>query len=165
MSWTLIATTTVGSGGVANIDLQNIPGTYKSLMVLGSLRNEQNFTGLSLTFNNNATSYSTRNIDGNGSTVSSGSSSSAASMAIGRIVPSSDTANTFNNLKIEIPNYAGSTNKAVSIDNVTENNATGARQVLVAGLWSQTSAITRIIITAEGGDIAEFSTLTIYGLA
>jgi hypothetical protein len=49
-----------------------------------------------------------------------------------------------------IPNYAGSSNKSVSIDAVTENNATAAEANLVAGLWSSTAAITSITLYNYG---------------
>jgi hypothetical protein len=161
-----IASVTVGSGGTATLDIQNIPNTYTDLVLKCSFRNETDNTGLTFTFNNNTSSvYSTRRLEGNGSSASSASSSSAANMNAGRIVPSSYTASTFNNWELYVPNYAGSTNKSISVDTVTENNATASTQTMVAGLWAQTSAIDRITITAEGGDIAEFSTATLYGIS
>jgi hypothetical protein len=75
-----------------------------------------------------------------------------------------NTASTFSNIEIYIPNYAGSTNKSFSIDAVGENNATAAYAGLVAGLWSTSSAITAISI-ASTTLFAEFSTATLYGIS
>jgi len=49
---------------------------------------------------------------------------------------STNTANTFSNSQIYIPNYAGSNYKSVSIDQVMENNSGTAYSVFIAGLYS-----------------------------
>lgn len=162
-----IASVTVGSGGTATIDITSIPATYDDIILKCSLRNETDNTGLTFTFNGNTSSvYSTRRLEGNGTAASSASTSSAANMSAGRIVPSSYTASTFNNWELYVPNYTSSNNKSISIDTVTENNATASTQTMVAGLWapSPAAAINRITLTAEGGDIAEFSTAVLYGI-
>jgi hypothetical protein len=65
-----------------------------------------------------------------------------------------------------IPNYTSSTNKSISFDIVSENNATLAYATLEAWLWSQTAAITSIGFTGlYGGSIASNSTFSLYGLA
>jgi hypothetical protein len=78
----------------------------------------------------------------------------------------SSTASTFGNFQMYIPNYAGSSNKSVSIDAVTENNATAAEANLVAGLWSSTAAITSITLYNYGSvtNFMQHSTATLYGI-
>ena len=164
----LIQTINVGAGGVATIDFQNIPSTFNDLVLKCSLRNETDNTGLTFTFNNNTSNvYTSRRIEGSGTATSSSSSSNAANMALaGRIVPSSYTSSTFNSWELYIPNYTNNKNKSITIDSVTENNASASTQTLVAGVWSLSpaEAINRITLTAEGGDIAENSTATLYGV-
>jgi hypothetical protein len=63
-----------------------------------------------------------------------------------------------------IPNYASSNYKSFSIDSVTENNGTVAYQIMHAGVWSNTAAITSLTITAAGGNLAQYSTATLYGV-
>jgi hypothetical protein len=78
-----------------------------------------------------------------------------------------DTASTFSNCEIYIPNYTGSSQKSISSDIVTENNATSALAVLTAGLWLSTSAVTAIQLrpyVQGGGNFAEHSTFTLYGI-
>jgi len=161
-----IATTTVGSGGAANIEFTSIPGTYTDLCILLSAR--QSGTGASnsrLTFNNNTTSYSSRQLYGTGSTAGSdtGSGISTAILA-GFSTENNNTASTFSNHQIYVPNYTSSNNKSVSIDAVQETNASTAYMNIVAGLWSNASAITSVKLTPETGSWVQYSTATLYGI-
>jgi hypothetical protein len=115
-------------------------------------------------FNGSTSGYVQRTIIGSGSAVNSYSDTSEIGFMY--VTTSSDTANTFNNTEIYIPNYAGSNNKSVSIDNVTENNATAAAAVLTAALWSNSAAINRVYLQiANGvGTFAQYSTAYLYGV-
>jgi hypothetical protein len=152
----------------ASVTFNNIPQTgYTDLKVVVSARTTRTGTDvddeLRITFNGTTSGYSTRMIEGNGSTTRSTSDSGSY---FGRTTAPTDnaTANTFGNSEIYIPNYAGSTNKSISIDTVMENNATTSFALLVAGLWSNTSAITSITITPIGTFDAN-STFSLYGIA
>jgi len=68
-------------------------------------------------------------------------------------------------MEIYIPNYAGSTNKSFSSETNQENNATAAFARLLAGLWSQTAAITDIEITPNTGNWVQYSTAVLYGIS
>ena len=163
----LIASSTVGSGGASSIDFTSIPSTYTDLCVKLSARHSgspaQTYL---LTFNGATTNFSERSLEGTGSAVSSFSNvTSGASIYIGSIEGTSYTANTFTSTDIYIPNYAGSTNKSISVDNVTENNATAAYSELVAGLWSNTAAITSMKFQVGGGNnFVQYSTAYLYGV-
>lgn len=165
-----IATVTVGSGGAANIEFTSIPGTYTDLCLLYSIRSAGSYDNVSIRFNSNTSSYSTRRLLGNGSSVSSdttsGVSGSPGSAALcGAIPGTSQTANTFGNQLVYIPNYASSNFKSVSCDSVDENNATGANAEMTASLWSNTSAITSIrLLGYHANNFAEYSTATLYGI-
>jgi hypothetical protein len=159
-----IATVTVGSGGAASMDFTSIPSTYTDLLVKVSLRaavNQQNWT---LTFNSSGSVYSQRVLYGEGSNPASQALSSQTVIYGYAQDRSVWTANTFNNGEIYIPNYAGSTNKSVSIDEVAENNATIGNQAFVAGLWSNTAAITSLSVGGYSGNLAQYSTATLYGI-
>jgi len=165
----LITSVTVGSGGAASVTLPatgTIPATYTDLKVVASLRTEG--TGspyLYLRFNGSSTSYSNRRIIGDGSAASSSAPSDA--YIIGGICNTTDqTTSTFSSHDIYIPNYAGSNNKSVSVDAVTENNATSARAILLASMWANSAAITSIVFTNEAAvDFAEGSTFYLYGIS
>ncbi len=156
-----IATVTVGAGGAASIDFTSIPQTYTDLHLLVSMREETSASAVAfIKFNNTTTNRSERYLQGNGSSASSGTTTVLQFI----VCQPSDTANTFGNASIYIPNYTSSNNKSVSSDSVSENNATGAFSRLVAGLWSNTSAINQITITTDTGDVAQYSTATLYGI-
>jgi hypothetical protein len=149
---------------VASMSFTSIPSTYTDLLITYSARDTwpgATANDNAIQFNGSGSSFTGKRILGNGSAASSdspapyaGSSTSAAS-----------TTNTFCNNQIYIPNYTSSNYKSYSIDSVTENNATEAYQILYAGLWSQTAAITSVTIVSPG--IYYFgpnSTATLYGI-
>jgi len=163
MTMTLISTTTLGSNA-ASIEFTSLPATFTDLFIVYSLRhsNSGNETAR-IDFNGVSTSQTARNLIGWGSGVSS---ASYTNLLI-RDIPGTDTtSNTFSSTQVYIPNYAGSTNKSVSIDHVTENNATNAYfSGIVAGLWSNTAAITSVkILDQDGGSLVAGSTASIYGI-
>jgi hypothetical protein len=168
MSLKLIATTTVGSGGAASIDFDNIPATYTDLYLLVSARGEtSNSNACQLYFNNTTSNYSWRRLSGDGSSAFSDSTAGGGTTSYIRHIgtnPANYTASTFGSINFYIPNYAGSTNKSVSGDGVTENNATESIQTLIAGLWSNTAAITRVTIIPDSGDFNEHSVASLYGI-
>jgi hypothetical protein len=118
----------------------------------------------SVSFNSNTSNYSYRRLYGNGS---SAGSDSGTLRIIGTIPGSTVTANTFASLQMYVPNYAGSNNKSYSCDSVEENNATGAEADLIAGLWSNSAAITSIAITSDQGsfNLVQYSTAYLYGIS
>jgi hypothetical protein len=77
---------------------------------------------------------------------------------------STATSNTFGNFTLYIPNYAGSTQKSMICEAVTENNATNAAARLCAYLHTGTSAINIITLTAASGTFVQYSTATLYGI-
>jgi hypothetical protein len=150
----------VGSGGAASIDFTSIPQIYTDLAIKISARWDASFNAstLSITFNGSSANFSSRVIEGSGSSVSSFTSTNN----IGNAQGTSSTANTFSSVDVYIPNYAGSNNKSFSADGVTENNGTIAYATLNAGLWSQTAAITSIGIAIS--NLVQYSTATLYGI-
>jgi hypothetical protein len=162
------STVTVGSGGAATIDFTSIPATYTDLIVLLSGRSTALNTdeNISLRFNSSTSGYSRRVLTGNGASATSSNSASEAEMFIGDVSGSTATSDTFGNLAIYIPNYASANNKSVSVDNVQETNATTAYARLIAGLWSNTAAITSLSVRPYGGstNFAQYSTASLYGI-
>jgi hypothetical protein len=164
---TKIATLDVGSGGTTSIAFDSIPATYTDLKLVVSLRlsTATTFDNLFMFLNSNGTGnlYSRRRLFGNGSSVGSDSASSENALVLnGFATGNSATSNTFTNMEIYIPNYAGSTNKSISVDGVTENNGTTAIQAIYAGLWASSAAIYRVQIDAT--TILQYSSATLYGI-
>ena len=169
-TYTALATVTVGSGGTSYIEFTSIPATYTDLLVKTSLRSNRAdgtvIDTVGLRFNGNSSaSYNMIRLTGTGAAASSGSGSGDTSLFLDNPSSNSATASTFGNSEYYIPNYAGSNNKSVSADAVSENNGTTAYARLTAGLWSNTSAITSIRLTPDTGTLwVQYSTATLYGI-
>jgi hypothetical protein len=163
-TYTKIASVTVGAGGASSIDFTSIPSTYTDLVVKASLR-DTGTSDVRLRFNGNTSSiYTERRVYGNGASTGS-DTITQTSMYFGSMsVPTTFTANTFGSMEILIPNYAGSANKSLSTDGVTENNATTSYQTLHAGLFADTTAISSISIFPDSGLFTQYSTATLYGV-
>jgi hypothetical protein len=119
-----------------------------------------------MTFNGSSSGYSNRGLGGNGSSAFSFVNAGSASIEDNAtLTDNSATANTFGNGEIYIPNYTGSNNKSVLSDGVGENNGTTSYQFITAGLWSNSAAITSIVLTPLVGTLfLQYSTATLYGI-
>jgi hypothetical protein len=156
-----LASVTVGAGGASSIDFTSIPSTYTDLVVKYSIRTSADNITAELSLNGVKTNMTQRYLQGTGSSASSGNSTAINVMED----PSTATASTFASADLYIPNYASSNYKSISIDTVTEKNATDAYSRLVAALWSNTAAITSIGLTcAAAGNFVQYSTATLYGV-
>jgi hypothetical protein len=167
----LIDSATVGSGGASDITFNIIPATYTDLCLVTSLRitgySSTSYDFLAMVFNaDTSASYDNKILFGDGSGASSFDVMATTSIRQALVAPTpAATSNTFGNSSVYIPNYAGSAYKSVSIDSVIENNATGTRMQLAAGIWKKTNAITSIKLTSlQGTGFVEYSTAYLYGV-
>ena len=159
------STVTVGAGSAATISFSSIPSTYTDLVLKMSTRSSGQESGntwdnMSIQFNGSSASFTARDLYGLGSSAGSGTFVTGG-MANGN----NATASTFSSVDLYVPNYAGSTNKSFSVDAVTENNSTVAIQLLSAGLWSNTAAITSITFGLVTNSYVQYSTATLYGIS
>lgn len=171
-NYVLLEKITVGAAGASSVTFSGIPQTgYTDLVVKVSGRSSRTGTSsgdsFSIAFNGvGGTSYSDLALRGSGSAATSYSDISQPAADLGRVPAAGQTASTFGNGEVYIPNYTGSTNKSISVDTVSENNAIEAYQTLSAGLFSNTAAITSINIAASNlGSWAQYSTFYLYGVA
>jgi hypothetical protein len=157
------------NAAAASVTFANIPQTgYTDLKIVASIRgtDANNYVNNRITFNGSTSGYTSKLLYGLGS--STGSLNNSVTNAVDFSsygTGSSATANTFGNTEIYIPNYTSSNNKSISVDAVSENNATTAIAALTAGLWSNSAAITSITITPAVGNIDANSTFSLYGIA
>jgi hypothetical protein len=160
MAMTLVSTVTVGSGGAASISFTGIANTGKDLLLLVSARTNNNESVI-VTVNSDTTSanYARKIMIGSGSTVSS-FGNDYRPVAVGSTT--SQTSNTFGNSSVYISNYTASQHKSISIDGVSENNATAAQQRIEANLWENNAAITSLTLEAESGTLQQHSTASLY---
>ena len=166
ITYVQIASVTVGAGGASSIDFTSIPSTYTDLCVVYSLRSDRAsivYTDVNVKLNATNSSNGKVLYAVNGSTTGSYSPSPTQSF-FANATASTATASTFSNGYIYIPNYTSSANKSISGDGVTENNAAAVVLGLFAGLYSVTSAVNQVTLTADLGNIVQHSTAYLYGV-
>ena len=162
MAYTLIETGTVGSGGASSIEFTSIPQEAGAdLVVLLTARGGNELS--EITFNSDTgTNYNYATLRGTGSVADSNGSAATEAIRFYGITETSRTANVFGNAKITISNYTSSSQKSVSIDGVTENNATYGVSGLTFGYYTSTNAITSLKLASNGSTLAEHTTASLY---
>ena len=157
------------NASAASVTFSNIPQSgYTDLKIVSSCRSDAGTSANDghMTFNGSTTGYSSRLLYGLGSgTPASASNSGTYMYWINASDANGLTANTFASSEIYIPNYLSSSAKSVSFDGVTENNGTYGAQLMTAGLWSGTAAISSISFTQDYGNYIAGTTFSLYGLA
>jgi len=161
----LIESKTLATAATA-IEFTSIPQTYTDLVVVYSFRDTgtngtERVHNTVLSLNGSTSGFTQVALAGTGSTVFSFTSSPRFA---GWHPDAAATSNTFGNTALYLPNYTGSTNKSHSIDQVAENNGTTTYSCILAGLWSNTAAITSLTLTTAGTNLAIGSTASLYGI-
>jgi hypothetical protein len=163
MTMTLIETKTLGASATS-IQFTAIPQAFTDLVVLCSLRSDRAAAadGLNLQFNGTSVGFSSRDLFGFGTYADSfGNTDSYA----GPVPSPLFTSNTFGNTMIYVPNYTGAINKSWSVDTVTENNGSLSYQVIFAGIWTNTAAITSVtLFPFSPNNWVAGSTVSLYGI-
>ena len=167
-TYTLISSQVLSSSA-ATVTFSSIPATYTDLVVRLAARDDQagTYQSIQVMFNSDtSTIYSLTNLRGNGSAAAS-SRFSSLSYTIDSSGTNSNgaTSNTFSNTEIYIPNYTSTTSKPFSTFAVAENNATAAGITAMAGLYRNTTAISSITFTTNGGTVwLSGSSFYLYGI-
>ena len=168
-SYESIATVTVGSGGTATITFSSIPATYTHLQVRGIARTNRsgsNQDAIRYRFNSDSGSnYTLHYLLGNGSAASAGASTSNTSGFMDGFTESDNLAGAFGGFILDILDYANTnkykTSRALS---GREDNTSGAIW-LESTLWTNTAAITSIVLTPNSGtSIDQYSSFALYGI-
>lgn len=152
----------------ATVTFDNIPQTgYTDLKVVWSTRDTSAsaVNNIIIRLNSVTTSQSCRFFVFTGT--SFGNASADTPLYTSGSVGNNATTNTFSNCELYIPNYSStSINKSVTVDSVTENNATTAFIQLTAGIYTSNSAITSIQFAPNGSvNFMAGSTFSLYGVA
>ena len=164
---TALSTVTVGSA-TTSITFSSIPQLYTDLCIVVSGRSDfaAYYGGGTIRFNGDTGSnYSFRRLYGDTSVGSTAATSTGIENWDVNGAPT--TANTFGNTQFYIPNYTSSSYKSCSIDYSVENNSADGINGIVAGLWSNTSAITSVTLLSFTFSTYYFqpnTTATLYGV-
>lgn len=166
-TYTLISSNVLSSSA-ASVTFSAIPSTYTDLVLRISARSDRATypAGYNLRVNGSTTDGSTTYLYGDGATAGSGRQT-ANWIQIGQISGANQTANTFTNAEIYIPNYAGSTKKPMSLFNAQEENSasTYVQMDATAGLYNPTTAITSLVFGFTGVyNFVSGSSFYLYGI-
>jgi len=167
-TYTLISSNTLTSSA-ASVTFSSIPATYTDLVLRISTRNDRTTSTSTMPlvkFNSITGAISSTYIEANGSSVLSSSTGGNNQLYVAPSPSSTTTSNTFDNQEIYIPNYAGSTNKPISVFGVMENNSATVNYIdSVANLLSNTAAITSITISLSSTfQFVSGSSFYLYGI-
>jgi len=156
-----IQTVTVGSGGAATISFTSIPQTYTDIKIVVSARTNHSDTQdvLFVKPNGSTSNLTYISVKGDGSATTANANN--------RLVTNGNTAtaNVFGSADIYIPNYASAQFKSILADGVQETDGTDGNRTLVGNLWSDTAAITSVVLAPVTGTLfLEYSSATLYGI-
>lgn len=155
MPMKLVETITVGAGGASSIEFTSIPQTGVDLLLVVSDRTNQ--TGSFVTINGSAvTAFSSIYAQGNGSTASGGSQTTAFKVG----GSTSYTADTFGSGQVYIFDYTSSDTKVLSMQGVSENNSTGSLIRMTHSTYTTSSPVTSLAVT--NATFEQFSTASLY---
>jgi hypothetical protein len=175
ITYKLIASSTVGSGGTAYIEFTSISSSYTDLKLVYSLRSDRSAStrdDCKITINSDTGSnYSGKRIygaDGTNTNSQGFTGTPSDQLFVGAIPASSATSNTFGNSEMYFSNYTITANqKSVSSEfsyenNVADNNILGFASML----WNNTAnAITSLKIEINSGNnFSQYSTAYLYGI-
>jgi hypothetical protein len=151
------------SGSVGSITFSSIASTYTDLCIVVSSRTDRaavpDYIGIKP--NGSSANLSLRILEGYNGSVSSGTDT----YIYGYCPGASATASTFGNMQFYIPNYRSSNYKSVSVESNVENNASTGGNWMTAGLWSNTAAITSVVLyPVLGSNFVQYSTAYLYGV-
>ena len=166
-----LGTVVVGSAGQASIIFSNIPATYTHLQIRSMARSNrasQTFDDIRLRINNDtSTTFRYHALYGDGASALVDTTGALAYVmgAFGSgMTGSTATANNFASSIIDILDYSN-TNKNKTIRGLCglDNNGSGIVS-FSSSLWTSTTAITSIEISALGSTIQQYSSFSLYGI-
>jgi len=164
-TYTLIKGETLASAA-ASYTFTAIPSTFTDLVVRASIRTDAGSPNVLLRINGATSGFSDTAIRGTGSAANSLRDTAASNYNYGGIANgTSSTSDTFTNLEWYIPSYTASQNKPSSAIGAYEDNATAAYITAVANLWSNTAAVTQLLITQGSGNLVAGSSFYLYGIS
>jgi pantothenate kinase len=145
----------------SSITFSSISSSYTDLKVVLQFAPSNDDRAICRFNSDSSTNYSVTTLVGNGSTASSGRSSSETYIQPSR---NAGAANEEQLVIMDIFSYSGSTNKTVLSDVAADRNGAGVT-VKSVNLWRSTSAINAINFTLLNGNNYKIgSTATLYGI-
>ena len=166
-SFDLISTTLLtGSQASVTFDVTGLGATYKHLQIRAASRVSGSYGTVDdyMTFNSSTSGYASHYLLGNGSSVSSGASTSRANMiTYNSSAGASSSSNIFAGHICDILDpFSSSKNK--TIRGVSGNYGSNTYVDIYSGLWNNTAALTSITMTSGAGSYVAGSRFSLYGI-
>lgn len=166
LTYQAIATVTVGAGGTSSIAFSSIPATYTDLLISTSLRTAASdgsnpWRNVTLTINSSSSNFTRLFLIGTGSSTITSTGTDNYLLWVNSNLA---TSSSFGSAQVYITNYLSNSKKSISVEAITENNATAANASFTAALWDNTSAITSLALESPGTTFVQHSTATLYGI-
>jgi hypothetical protein len=167
-----IATTTVGSGGAANVEFTSIPATFTHLQVRGIARNANaaanDLEGVLVQYNGDtASNYSWHSLRGDGSAASAIAGATQSHMYSGYSPTNGSTSNTFHAVIIDILDYANTSKYTTQrvLTGVETNNSANSQITFWSGSWRNTNAVSSIKLFSTGAhNFSQYTQFALYGI-
>jgi len=174
-SYESIATTTVGSGGAADVTFSSIPADYTHLQIRGIARNNNSGTGgrtIYMQFNaDTGANYSTHYLgtyQGSDAAVWTGGTANSSYMEAALIPTNGLGSDIFSSFIIDILDYKNSNKYKTSrsFSGYDMNGSTTGYNYLNlnSGNWRNTNAITSIKLYSDVSNFMQYSQLALYGI-
>jgi hypothetical protein len=166
-TYTLIASTDIGAGGVSTFTFSSIPQTYKDLQLFSSARvTVSGRTDGQFIFNSVTSGYSYTFAEGYSTNTVYVSNSNATSQVDVLMNQSDNTANYFGTSQYYISNYTSTNQKPHISRQCDPSNSSSTFYIQTgAGQMAGTQAVTSLTISAKGGNIAQYSKFHLYGIS
>lgn len=166
-TFTQIGTAQIVSTDTTTVEFTNIPATFTDLKVEINARTDGagNVEMIVFTYNNNTSNRSSIAMEGRPASDSVASFTSSL-LFMGNVNAPGQTASSFSNASLYIPNYAGSGNK-VSISEASMNGTQNERGGAINyQRWADSTAITSIQFSLEttARKFVQYSTFYLYGI-
>ena len=172
-SYDALATYTVPSGGVSSITFAGLPtgGQYTHLQIRYIARDvsgTNDGNSAVLRFNSDSGSNYVRHyMLGDGSTIPVGAVQNLTGIDGGLVQGGGGTASCYSAGVIDILDFASSS-KYKTVRSLSGNNTNSGSAVnyveFESGLWLNSSAINSIVVSCNGGNLAQFSQFSLYGV-
>lgn len=163
-----IATAFVGAGGSAVIEFRDIPQNYKHLQLRATLRETGGSTDNNayMYMNGDSSSrYSYHFTWSSGAATVSGGANATSTQALGfRLTGSGSTAGVFGVGIMDILDYSN-TNKNKVSRVLTGHDQSGSGFLFYwSNLWQSLDAVTTLTFIPTGGNFAQYSRISLYGV-
>jgi len=166
MAMTLVSTITLANSSTTQMSFTSIPQSGKDLVLLVSARSTTSANNVTLGLLINSISSFTYNqirLRGDGSNVETSADVGSNRISHSQMNADSSTSSVFGSTQFYVSNYANSGTKLLGIESVTENNATAAQALIIAGSLPNAGAVTRLdVIDVSGGAFVTGTTASLY---